>query len=123
MARTNVAYTPLVANGTLADPAGTALNAGVGNGHAIVAAQPERTVLRITNTTAGAVNATIKAGVYPPALASGLGDLTVPIGANSAAFVGPFESGRFIQKDGSLNVDIAAGHTGTITAFLEPKAK
>lgn len=124
MARTALSYSNLVANGSLTEPAGTTLNAGSGNGHVIAKAEPERTILRVANTTASIKTVTVKAGQYPPAWAAGQGDLTVSLAANTGvAYIGPFESGRFVQKDGSLLVDVEAAMTGTIIAFLEPKAQ
>lgn len=120
MARTAVAYSNLVPNADLADPAGTALNAGTGNGHVINDAFPELTVLRIAATTTGG-NITILAGDYPPALAAGQGNLTVNVASSSTRWFGPFESGRFVQSDGTLLVDVAASMTGTITAFKVPR--
>lgn len=121
MARTAVPYSDLVANSHLTDPAGTALDAT--NDHIINAAEPERTVLRITNTHGSDHVVTIKAGANPPALAAGQGDLTQNVVATSGVeWLGPFESGRFLQADGTLLIDIATGHTGTITAFRVPKA-
>jgi hypothetical protein len=35
--------------------------------------------------------------------------------------IGPFESARFAQADGSLNVDFDAGMTGTIVALRVPR--
>lgn len=121
MARTAVAYSTLVANNKLTDPAGTSLDAT--NDHVINAAKPERTLLRVTNTHGSDHDVTIKAGDNPPAFGAGLGDLVVTVAATSGVqWIGPFESGRFLQDDGTLQVDIAASHAGTITAFLIPKS-
>lgn len=121
MARTAVAYSKWVANANLADPAGTTADAT--NGHVINAAVPERTVLRVSNTAGSALAVTVKAGDYPPALASGQGDLAVTVAASTGVqFIGPFESGRFLQSDGSLQVDLAGGFAGKVTAFLLPAA-
>jgi hypothetical protein len=125
MARTAIPYTNLVANGNVAQPAGTTIDAT--NSHVINSARPEQTVLRVTNTHSSDHVLTIKAGDYPPAWAAGLGDLTVTVTATSGVqFIGPFESGRFLKKntDGTaaLNIDIEAGHTGTIAALLVPLA-
>lgn len=120
MPRTAVPYSNLVANGLFADPTGT--TADPTNGHAIAASEPERTLLRVKNTDTSAHNVTVKAGTYPPALASVQGDLVVSCPASSTIWIGPFESGRFIQKDGALNVDLAASTAGTVTAFLTPRA-
>lgn len=127
MARTAVAYSNLVPNSSLADPAGTATNAGTGNGHVIPAAgpgakaMPELTILRVTAGATGG-NVTIKAGTLPLAIASGQGDLVVAVANSATVWIGPFESGRFLQSDGSMLVDIAAAFVaGTITAFKVPR--
>jgi len=121
MARTALPYTVLAGNAAITQPAGTAVD--VANGHAIAHAEFERTLLRITNTAGADKVVTVKAGAYPPALAKGLGDLTFTVPATTGVFIaGPFESGRFMQADGSLYVDYASGHTGTTTAFKLPKA-
>ncbi|KAB2344875.1 hypothetical protein [Actinomadura rudentiformis] len=123
MARTALAYTALLPNGGISDPAGTAVNTGAGNGHVIARALPERTLLRVTNTHTAAHTVTIKAGAYPPAFAAGQGDLSVTVPASGAAFIGPLESGRFLQNDGSLIVEVPdAAHTGNITALRIPGA-
>ncbi|MBP2331233.1 hypothetical protein JOF56_011618 [Kibdelosporangium banguiense] len=123
MARTAVPLSKWVGNGNLADPAGTAINAGVGNGHSIAAAPSDRMVLRVTNTHGSAHPVVVKAGTYPPAIAAGQGDLTVSVAATTGVqWIGPLESGRFMQADGSILVDIEAAHAGTITAFELPKA-
>lgn len=127
MARTAVAYSNLTVNGNLADPAGTATNAGAGNGHVIPAAGPgaqavpELTLLRVVAGATGG-NVTVKAGTQPLAIASGQGDLVVAVGNGATQWIGPFESGRFLQSDGSMLVDVASGFVpGTITAFKVPR--
>lgn len=127
MARTAVAYTALTYNTSTADPAGVALNVGTGNGHVIPAAgpgaqaEPEKTLLRVVVGTTGG-NITVKAGTQPLAIASGQGDLVVAAGNSTTTWIGPFDSGRFLQADGSMLVDVAAGVVpGTITAFKVPR--
>ncbi|WP_242882592.1 hypothetical protein [Actinomadura litoris] len=123
MARTALAYAALLPNQGINDPAGTAVNTGAGNGHVIARAQPERTLLRVTNTHTAAHTVVVKAGSYPPALAAGQADLTVTVPASGAAFIGPLESGRFLTGDGTLIVEVTdAAHTGTITALRIPGA-
>ena len=116
MARTTLTPTAAVANGSITDPAATTVAAA--DGGVIEAADTEHLLLRVTATDA--TNLTIRAGSYPPALASGLGDLTVAVAAAGTAWVGPFESGRFIQADGSLNIDTSAD--AAVTAIVLPKA-
>ncbi|MFE4991420.1 hypothetical protein ACFRH4_08720 [Streptomyces mirabilis] len=120
MARTAVPYSNLVANGSLATPSGTTLDAT--NDHVIAAAKPELTVLVFTNTDTNPHIVTVKAGTYPPALAAGQGDKTFTVAASGSAYFGPFESGRFLQNDGSVQIDIETGHAGKVTALLVPRA-
>lgn len=120
MARTAVAYSNLTANSALTDPAGTTIDQT--NGMVINSAKPEQTLLRVTNTDGSAHNVILRGGDYPPALASGQGDLTVSVAATTGVqFLGPFESGRFLQSNGSMEVDFAASFAGKITAFLVPR--
>lgn len=120
MARTVVPYSTLVANSNLSNPAGTTIDQA--NGMYIAAAKPELTVLRVANTNGSDRVVTIKAGDSPPALAAGQGDLAVTVTATTGVqFIGPFESGRFIQADGTMEVDFAASFAGTITAFRVPR--
>lgn len=124
MARTPIPTTELVVNSNIADPAGTAVDPT--NGHVVAVAggpagaQLEEIYLVINSTFAGAKVFTIKAGANPPALAAGQGDLTVSLNA-AVGLVGPFSSSRFAQKDGSLNIDVAAAATGTIKAIHVPR--
>ena len=119
MARTNVPLSAFTPGAALADPAGTAIDAT--NSHNIlVGNQPQRIVLRLTNTSGASKNVTVKAGVNPPAQNAGKGDLVVAVANGATVFVGPLAGDLYTQNDGSLNVDIAASHTGTITAFQWP---
>lgn len=117
MARTAVPYSTLVPNSSLADPAGTSIASGAGNGGQIAKSFPEQTVLRAVFTTAG--NIVLKAGANPPAWAAGQGDLTIAVGTNGVMLLGPFESGRFLQADGSLIVETT--QTVTLTALRVPR--
>jgi hypothetical protein len=121
MARTPVPYSNLLANDDIADPAGTALNPGAGNGHSIAASVPEQTVLRVVSTAASEIDITVLAGDKPPALAAGQGNLVIPVAAGATRWIGPVESGRFLQNDGTLLIDVETGATGTITAFKVPR--
>lgn len=117
MARTAVTYSSLVANGDLADPSGTSISSGDANGGQIADAEPELTVLRVVGGTAGTLS--ILAGDNPPAIAAGQGDLDVTVGGSATVWVGPFESGRFLQSDGSL--EMTCDQDMTVTAFLVPR--
>jgi hypothetical protein len=117
MARTAVLYSTAVINGSLADPAGTSISSGAGNGGQVAAAFAEETVLRVVGTTAGTL--TVKAGSYPPAIAAGQGDLAITVGTSATVWVGPLESGRFQQADGSLIFE--GTQTFVVTAFQVPR--
>jgi hypothetical protein len=95
----------------------------VTNGVSVTAAKPERTLIRVTNTEGSTNTVTIQSGAYPPALASGLGDLVVTVAATTGVqYLGPFEGGRFKQADGTLWIDFEAGMTGTIDVLEMPRA-
>lgn len=133
MARTNLPLSKLVANSHLTDPAGTAIDQANGMNVALAStAIPSQAggaslVLRVANTNGSNRVVTIKAGAAldtgnPPAFRQSLGDLAVTVAATTGVeWIGPFDTSRFIQKDGSINIDFAASFAGTITAFLLPK--
>lgn len=121
MATTQLSYTNLTANGGVADPTGTTLVAAPTNDMQLKDAFPELTVLRVKNTDgASALTITVKAGDYPPALAAGQGDLAVSVAFGTTRYIGPFESGRFVQSDGSLMIT-SSTTTGTIAALKVPR--
>ncbi|MFI6814434.1 hypothetical protein ACIBG7_18630 [Nonomuraea sp. NPDC050328] len=118
MPRTAVPYSNLVPNGTLADPAGTAVTAGAGNGGQITKSEPERTLLRVVCGGTGG-NFTLLKGANPPAIAAGQGDYVEALTASAVEWLGPFESGRFLQADGSLVFETSQAMT--VTAFKVPR--
>ncbi len=136
MTRTAVTTTSLTGNGGLDIPAGTTINSTlVTNGvniplssGAIPSAGTARDLfLYVTNTAGADKTVTVKAGVgggatAGPAFRSGIGDLAVTCKtATGGCIIGPLESARFAQLDGSINVDLGSGLTGALTAFLVPK--
>ncbi|MEE4419523.1 hypothetical protein [Streptomyces bugieae] len=124
MARTAVSYTALTPNGHTSDVAGTTIDSTlVTNGVVINGVDPERTVLRVANTAAGAKNVTVKTGTGPQSWMAGQGDLVVSVAASTGKeFVGPFTSAHFQQRGSQLYIDFESGFTGTITVFKLPKA-
>lgn len=128
MPRTAIVPRALVANGSLNGATGaTTIDATlVTNGVVVENAEPERTVIRVTNTEASTNVVTVRKGDNPPALAAGQGDLAVTLAATTGVqYLGPFESGRFIQGGadmGDLHIDFEAGMTGAIDILLLPKA-
>lgn len=124
MPRTALTVTTLTANAGVADvlaSAGVAIDAT--NSHVLTTTKPlDSYIIRVNNTTAGTKVATIKKGGNPPADASGVGDLAISCTNGQVKFIGPLESARFIQADGTLNIDIEAGMTGFIQVFQIPRA-
>lgn len=145
MARTALPLTTMTPNGAVLNQAGTAIDAT--NGMFITysttgfpaAGQPDSLVLYVQNTTASTKTVTVRAGTttgggavqpgtaatYPnvPAFQSGKGDLTTGnlTATTGTAFIGPFDPARFVQQDGTLNIDFASGMTGTVWAVQLPK--
>jgi hypothetical protein len=128
MATTDLTYTDLPANGGVVNPTGTTLVAAPTNDMRIVRVEPEKTILRVTNTDDDtALTITVKAGDYPPAWAAGQGDLTVSVAFGTTHYIGPFESGRFLKKGSST--DAGKGEmriessttTGTIAVLRVPR--
>lgn len=124
MPRTSIAYRALVPNSSLNGATGpTTVDATlVTNGVVIANAVPELTVIRTTHTDGAAHDLIVRAGDNPPALAAGQGDLTVEVAATSGVrYFGPFESGRFLQSDGSMHIDFETGYAGTIDVLRVPR--
>ena len=124
MARTALTPVTLTANTFTADPAGTALDAT--NDHVVTPVSAlDEYVIRVSHTTGSSKSLTIKAGDNPPADAAGVGDLTQAFADGSGTpvvkWLGPISSARFIQNDGTLNIDVEASMTGTITVFKIPR--
>ncbi len=83
-------------------------------------------ILEIINGAAAALTVTIKAGDNPPSPLAA--DLAISLAATGNAtdkrIIGPFESARFKQDDGSVNVAfLAASSTpnATVRAYRLPK--
>lgn len=132
MARTNVPLSTLSWNGVIDIPVGT--NVDVTNGMNIAfpstaipaAPQANDVFLYVTNTAGSDKTVTIRNGVGGGATAGAAfraqGDLVVTAHtASGGGVIGPLETARFAQLDGSINVDFGAGLTGKITAFIRPR--
>lgn len=120
MARDAVTVTTLASGVASTTPAGTAINTT--NGAIIAGAgDTSRLLIRITNTNGTNRVATIKAGVNPPAIRQGIGDLAITVPATTGDVSLVVESARFVQADGSLWADFAASMAGIISATRLPK--
>jgi hypothetical protein len=125
MPRTAVPYSNLVPNTELADPAGTAVTSGAGNGAQVNATSgarsvPELTILRLANASGSTGTATVLAGTSAAFVAAGQGNYTsTNILTATTRWLGPFESNRFMQSDGSIIVETTQNMT--VTAFRVPR--
>lgn len=118
MARTAITVDALTESSASA-PTSTTIDAT--NSHVIAAtAKVGKTVLRINNTTASTKTITVLAGDNPPAHAAGQGDLTISLTQNQTKVV-CLDTSRFLQDDGTVNLDVAASMTGTIEAYQLPQ--
>lgn len=135
MARTSVTPTALTGNGGIDIPAGTTIDSTLVTHGVNVPLNTEtvpsgplarNTFLYITNTAGADKNVIVRAGVgggatAGPGFRSGIGDLTVVCHtASGGCLIGPLESARFAQLDGSINVDFGTGLTGVLTVFQLP---
>lgn len=78
----------------------------------------EDVVIVFANTNGSDRVATILAGDNPPALSAGQGDLAITVPATSGVMcVTNLESARYLQSDGTVNIDLAASFDGTVTAY------
>jgi len=120
--------TELVANAAATQPATQAFDT---DGTVPIAAggRTERLIIEVINTAAAALTFKVLKGANPPAHRAGVGDLSVALAATGTAtdkrIVGPFESARFAQADGKINVSfLAASSTpaGTIRIYRLPKS-
>ncbi len=141
MARTNLPVTLLDPKSPTLNVTATAVDAANGMNIALassaIPSKPgaDRLILYVTNTTAATKTVTVQPGAgvaapsgfgyaYPvPSQEQGLGALVTGnlTATTGNAIIGPFDAARFIQPDGSINVDFTAAMTGTILAILLPR--
>jgi hypothetical protein len=117
MARVALTVNALTANAGLTDPTGTASVAGAGNGFSIAANSTSLTnvYLRCANASGGTGTVSVLAGSQPSAQSSGQGPVTVSIATATTFWVGPFDSSRLQQPDGTTLIETSV--VMTITAF------
>lgn len=133
MARTNLPLSTFTSGADLND-AGTNVDQANGMNLALASTAipaangSEDVILYVTNTAAATHTVTVRAGVGGgatpgAAMLSGKGDFTTGnlTASTGTAFIGPFDSMRFAQADGSINIDFDAGFTGKIWAMRVPR--
>lgn len=84
----------------------------------------DRVIVEVTNTAAGALVVTVDAGAQPPAWRNGLGATAdKSLAQNDVAIFGPFDTSRFAQADGTVQMTFAPAATiaATFKAYKLPK--
>lgn len=121
MARAAITKNLLLANSVLALP--TPDNIDATNGMVLAAGhEADKIIFLVKNTTASAKAATVAAGDNPPAVRAGLGNLTgSSLAQDASEFIGPFEAARFLQNDGTIEVNFGSSMTGEITCLVIPR--
>lgn len=117
---TAITINDLTANGSVAPATAQILDTGTAavTLETPVTSDMDRMFIEVTNTHATAtLTVTLETGADPPAFRQALGDVTsAPLAAvNGRRIFGPFESGRFAQASGKLQVTFTPA-SGTITA-------
>ena len=115
MARTAITVSTSVRDVALA---ATATTLDPTNNHSVVADNFSKGHFLIFANTAGAAkNVTIKVGVNPPAIRQGIGDLVFSVPSSGSRVI-RIETARYQQSDGTINIDLESGITGTVTAIV-----
>lgn len=119
MPRDAVAITTAAVASTTATPAGVTINPT--NGATIAAlGDGSKCLVRVTNTNGSERAVTFKAGVNPPAMRKGVGDLELKVPATTGDVLICLETSRHAQADGTVNVDYESGMTGKLSAIAVP---
>lgn len=117
---TAITVTALPGNTVVAQPTGNALDTGTAAVTLYTSAvnESDRLIFECTNTAAAAATFSVVAGDNPPAFRAGLGALTSSnVAQNGVVILGPLESARFMQNDGTVGVTTTPS-TGTIAATI-----
>jgi hypothetical protein len=122
---TAITIRDFVANGQLTDPTADTFDTGTAAVTVPIAltSKTDRFMLRVTNTAAATLTVSMGAGTDPPGFRSGVGAFTgtaqgVGNVTPTVAWYGPFESSRFVDATGNLNVTLTPT-SGTIAATAQ----
>lgn len=89
--------------------------------HAEMSVDNARKVLLLAEneSTADALTVSIIAGDF---VSAGIGDLDVSLAVSTSKLIGPFESARFLDSDGKIQIETSSTGTldGKLEAFLLP---
>lgn len=100
-----------------------------GNHHVIAAGANFKRLLILVHISAGTGTGgavTLKAGTAHPAFRAGIGDLVrgADVVANDEFCIGPIETARYLQADGTIHLDVTdtsnSNLAGTIEAYALP---
>src|SRR5690242_16766277 len=113
MPRAALTPTAITPNAGQADPTGTASVAGAGNGFTIANPGSKLILLRVANASGGSGTVTVLAGTQPTAISGGQGNLSDTVANSTTRWIGPLESARFAQPDGSIAIETSVVMTVT----------
>lgn len=137
-ARTLIAPTALIRDGSVAQGAGVSIAPLVAAGATIASPGPFKLLLLASNTAGTSQNVILRAsrsGVDASGNAQSnavwntvftqatVGDLTVAVAAGASAWILPTTTDRFTQDDGSMSIDFSGGFTGTLWVVQFPYNK
>lgn len=101
---TELTKTSLAANSSVARPSADTIDT-TGTVPLKAGSRGDRFIVEVTNNSANTLTVDIEAGDRPPAIAAGLGKYTKSAIAQNAVWLfGPFDSSRFAQDNGDINV-------------------
>lgn len=113
----SLTITELSANAALNQPAVQTLDTAGSISILGVDSKTDRLIIEAINTDDAAATLTVNAADRPPGQTSAA--LAVAMAATGNAtdkrIIGPFESGRFIQDDGTISLTLAGGASPTVT--------
>lgn len=124
---TAITINDLTANGSIVAPTAQVLDTGTAAVvlETSVTSDLDRIIIEVTNTAAANLVVTIEKGEEPPAFRQVLGDVaSANMAQNVRRVFGPFESARFAQADGKLQLTFtpASGTIGaTFVCYRLPK--
>lgn len=104
----SITVTACVLNGSVAQPAAQTIDTD-GIVPITVGGPSDRMIIEVVNSAAQILIVKAKSGANPPSLAAN-GDMAVSVAASTGkVIIGPFESARFMQADGKINIDFKSG--------------
>lgn len=122
MPRTAITPTRLTGNAATT-PVATTIDASLvsaGVNVLLPVGSTDKLLIRVANTNGSDRVITLAAGANPPAWETAALAVTVPA-TTGVRLIGPLDSARFLQADGTLNIDLAASFAGTLEIYMQPQ--